>query len=261
MENNSDASHETAEQRLKQFECKICLEIATEPVVTLCGHLFCWPCIYKWGTHKELKNVPCPTCKGEIDVLKLIPLYTSAEAHNMRTKNLPNRPQGARNPEPEARNQGFWGNLFGNQNNQDGQGMNFMFMGFPGFGFQFNMGGNNAQAGVQRWFAMGFMFVMMFFSFFASLLPSIFGVTQEYDYSSSSRQSYQSGSRQSYQRQRTQHSSHRTYNSRSARPSSDSSSLTGDELMWYGYALLVTGFLLYTVARIFKTTPTANRRN
>lgn len=31
---------EENEERMKQFECKICLEIAYEPVVTQCGHLF-----------------------------------------------------------------------------------------------------------------------------------------------------------------------------------------------------------------------------
>src|SRR3990167_1239529 len=110
MEYNSDTPQQTQEERLKQFECKICLEIAAEPVVTLCGHLFCWPCIYKLGAHKELKNVPCPMCKGEIDVSKLIPLYTSTEAHQKRANNMPNRPQGARNPEPEPSNPGFFGN-------------------------------------------------------------------------------------------------------------------------------------------------------
>jgi len=29
------------------FECKICLEEACEPVVTRCGHLYCWACIYE----------------------------------------------------------------------------------------------------------------------------------------------------------------------------------------------------------------------
>jgi hypothetical protein len=29
------------------FECNICLELAQDPVVTLCGHLFCWPCLYR----------------------------------------------------------------------------------------------------------------------------------------------------------------------------------------------------------------------
>ncbi|KAL0305748.1 UNVERIFIED_CONTAM: E3 ubiquitin-protein ligase RMA3 [Sesamum radiatum] len=30
------------------FDCSICLDFACDPVVTLCGHLYCWPCIYKW---------------------------------------------------------------------------------------------------------------------------------------------------------------------------------------------------------------------
>lgn len=30
------------------YSCNICLEISKEPVVTLCGHLFCWPCLFRW---------------------------------------------------------------------------------------------------------------------------------------------------------------------------------------------------------------------
>lgn len=29
------------------FQCNICYELAKEPVVTLCGHLYCWPCVYR----------------------------------------------------------------------------------------------------------------------------------------------------------------------------------------------------------------------
>ncbi|CAN0221132.1 unnamed protein product, partial [Ectocarpus fasciculatus] len=29
------------------FECNICLDGVREPVVTRCGHLFCWPCLYR----------------------------------------------------------------------------------------------------------------------------------------------------------------------------------------------------------------------
>lgn len=38
-DDDNDESQEQ-EERDKGFECAICLEIATEPVVTQCGHLF-----------------------------------------------------------------------------------------------------------------------------------------------------------------------------------------------------------------------------
>mmetsp|Transcript_34685 Transcript_34685/g.59609 ORF Transcript_34685/g.59609 Transcript_34685/m.59609 type:complete len:308 (+) Transcript_34685:113-1036(+) len=31
-----------------EYSCNVCLEVAVEPVVTQCGHLFCWPCLYRW---------------------------------------------------------------------------------------------------------------------------------------------------------------------------------------------------------------------
>ena len=36
------------------FECNICLELAQDPVVTLCGHLYCWPCLYRCGLQEIL---------------------------------------------------------------------------------------------------------------------------------------------------------------------------------------------------------------
>lgn len=36
-----------ADQQAAAFECNVCLELASEPVVTLCGHLYCWPCLYR----------------------------------------------------------------------------------------------------------------------------------------------------------------------------------------------------------------------
>lgn len=29
------------------FDCNICYDTAREPVVTMCGHLYCWPCLYR----------------------------------------------------------------------------------------------------------------------------------------------------------------------------------------------------------------------
>ena len=39
-EEKEEAREQQQEERDKGFECSICLEIATEPVVTQCGHLF-----------------------------------------------------------------------------------------------------------------------------------------------------------------------------------------------------------------------------
>ena len=62
------------------FECNICLDFAHEPVVTLCGHLYCWPCIYKWLHVQSDSLAPdepprCPVCKADISHTTMVPLY------------------------------------------------------------------------------------------------------------------------------------------------------------------------------------------
>ncbi|KAK4776162.1 hypothetical protein SAY87_024123 [Trapa incisa] len=56
------------------FDCNICLDLARDPVVTCCGHLFCWPCLYQWlHVHADVKE--CPVCKGEVTVKNVTPIY------------------------------------------------------------------------------------------------------------------------------------------------------------------------------------------
>ncbi|KAL1299104.1 E3 ubiquitin-protein ligase RMA1H1 isoform X2 [Arachis ipaensis] len=69
------------------FECNICLECVQDPVVTLCGHLYCWPCIYKWLNFRnissetgEKRKPQCPVCKSEISQSSLVPLYGRGQA-------------------------------------------------------------------------------------------------------------------------------------------------------------------------------------
>ncbi|KAE8713061.1 Thioredoxin M-type 4 [Hibiscus syriacus] len=73
------------------FDCSICFESAKDPVVTLCGHLYCWPCIYKWLNVRasSLDSGPqqksCPVCKATISSGSLVPLYshgTSSQSHS-----------------------------------------------------------------------------------------------------------------------------------------------------------------------------------
>ncbi|KAJ0970109.1 hypothetical protein J5N97_022986 [Dioscorea zingiberensis] len=66
------------------FDCNICLDFATDPVVTLCGHLYCWPCIYKWLQVQTVTPQQCPVCKAALSENTLVPLYS--RGHNTTTE-------------------------------------------------------------------------------------------------------------------------------------------------------------------------------
>ncbi|KAF5747729.1 hypothetical protein HS088_TW05G00456 [Tripterygium wilfordii] len=56
------------------FDCNICLDLSKDPVVTCCGHLFCWSCLYRWlHVHSDAKE--CPVCKGEVTMKNVTPIY------------------------------------------------------------------------------------------------------------------------------------------------------------------------------------------
>lgn len=58
------------------YSCSICLDQASDPVVTKCGHLFCWPCLEHWLDGR--RRTFCPVCKNHIDPEvegHVIPLY------------------------------------------------------------------------------------------------------------------------------------------------------------------------------------------
>lgn len=85
------------------FECNICLELAQDPIVTQCGHLYCWPCIYKWlQVYPEVQQ--CPVCKAGVSEDLVIPLYgRGCSGSDPRRKclvstDVPCRPQGLRLP-------------------------------------------------------------------------------------------------------------------------------------------------------------------
>lgn len=89
------------------FDCNICLDSPRDPVVTLCGHLYCWPCIFKWlqssttslTLERQLQR-QCPVCKTEISETSVVPLYGRGD-HSIETEpkdkdpvelDLPRRP-------------------------------------------------------------------------------------------------------------------------------------------------------------------------
>ncbi|CAD7698501.1 unnamed protein product [Ostreobium quekettii] len=100
---------EDAFEESSPFECNICLDLAKDPVVTLCGHLYCWPCLFRWNQSLQSQaggnNDKCPVCKANMDVSEVIPIYCrqaeGQEAPEGRQP-LPPRPAGQR-PKVAAR--------------------------------------------------------------------------------------------------------------------------------------------------------------
>jgi len=93
------------------FECNICLDVARDAVVSLCGHLFCWPCIHQWLETRPNRQT-CPVCKAAITRDKLIPLYGRGANDKADPRDqVPPRPQGQRTEPPPER--GFGHNMFG----------------------------------------------------------------------------------------------------------------------------------------------------
>nr|CAH8849012.1 unnamed protein product [Trichobilharzia regenti] len=114
-ESNSNEKTSDNNGTTGSFECNICLDSARDAVVSMCGHLFCWPCLHRWLETAETRTV-CPVCKAAISRDKVIPLYGRGADHTQdpRTK-IPPRPPGQRSePEPGMGGLGgTFGGLFG----------------------------------------------------------------------------------------------------------------------------------------------------
>ncbi|OAY85933.1 E3 ubiquitin-protein ligase RNF5-like [Ananas comosus] len=99
--NPSFSSNASSNDLAGSFECNICFELAQDPIVTLCGHLFCWPCLYEW-LHVHAHSPECPVCKAIVEEDKLVPLYgrgkttTDPRSKTMPGVQIPNRPTGQR---------------------------------------------------------------------------------------------------------------------------------------------------------------------
>ncbi|XP_010099230.2 uncharacterized protein LOC21393474 [Morus notabilis] len=68
------------------FDCNVCFDMAVEPILTCCGHLFCWPCFYNLPyDHSDVKE--CPVCGGEVTDAGLVPIYGNGDG------NCPRKPK------------------------------------------------------------------------------------------------------------------------------------------------------------------------
>jgi len=92
------------------LECNICYEESDEPVSTMCGHIYCWSCIYKWVRTKSGTD-NCPVCKNKVSEDKLIPLYPKNYIQEKRnadtTDGVPKRPHAKRDERNSTSHRGF----------------------------------------------------------------------------------------------------------------------------------------------------------
>lgn len=89
-----------AEELVQSFECNICYGICQEPVVTTCGHLYCWPCIYQW-VNTNRTYLTCPVCKNGITENRIISIFSKsdrpAKSDNAEERHgIPERPKHPR---------------------------------------------------------------------------------------------------------------------------------------------------------------------
>lgn len=127
----NESKEDTAERKMKggaeeteeqiMFSCNICYELASEPVVTLCGHLYCWPCLFRW-LQVQTNCRTCPVCKAGVDRDKVIPVYGRGGNEDPRAKTIensqivPSRPTGQRPQPVDNRRILQQGNMLGGPN-------------------------------------------------------------------------------------------------------------------------------------------------
>ena len=93
MNPSCPAHHDSIEESNFFYDCNICLgPCLNEPVVTHCGHLFCWPCLYLWIKD----NTVCPVCKSSTRAEQVLPIYGRSSARKLSSgaleKDIPPRP-------------------------------------------------------------------------------------------------------------------------------------------------------------------------
>lgn len=81
------------------FDCNICLEMARDPILTCCGHLFCWCCFYQLS-YVDSSAKECPVCKGEVTDSSITPIYGNGKSEPVLKLEsgvkIPPRPQARR---------------------------------------------------------------------------------------------------------------------------------------------------------------------
>ncbi|XP_075681636.1 E3 ubiquitin-protein ligase RNF170 [Rhinoderma darwinii] len=78
LQNEQETSVQPRHQFYSDMSCPVCLQQATFPVETNCGHLFCGPCIIAyWRYGSWLGAISCPICRQTVTLL--FPVFQASE--------------------------------------------------------------------------------------------------------------------------------------------------------------------------------------
>ncbi|KAL9690524.1 hypothetical protein QQ045_010926 [Rhodiola kirilowii] len=67
----TDSQSSSSSSRSQIVNCNICWKKADTPLVTGCGHLYCWGCLLKWV--RKVSN--CPMCRTRLTPDYVVPIY------------------------------------------------------------------------------------------------------------------------------------------------------------------------------------------
>uniref|UniRef100_A0A7E4VRK4 RING-type E3 ubiquitin transferase n=1 Tax=Panagrellus redivivus TaxID=6233 RepID=A0A7E4VRK4_PANRE len=135
-----------------RLECNICLDNPKDAVVSMCGHLFCWPCLHRWlETRPTTQN--CPVCKSLLDASKVVPIYGRGSSSTDPRSKIPPRPKGQRTEDDGHTglgNQAFQWTNDGTGGVHFSLGIGFFPVSFFASLFNFNPQVNEPEEGVER---------------------------------------------------------------------------------------------------------------
>ncbi|KAI3683083.1 hypothetical protein L1987_83583 [Smallanthus sonchifolius] len=110
-----DISHLTKALEMDLFDCNMCMSMARNPVLTCCGHLFCWGCFYH-VPYVDSVTKECPVCKGEVIDSNVTPVYGNGNGNGNNSQEseldsmirIPPRPQARRVESVGQQSVGWW---------------------------------------------------------------------------------------------------------------------------------------------------------
>ncbi len=93
------------ENKSNPFECHICMSTPIHPVVTTCGHIYCFNCLRSWVSQNTTPI--CPLCRNGLDMSRIIPLYTQNSDNNGSQNEVKDERPKVERIEPNSQRRSF----------------------------------------------------------------------------------------------------------------------------------------------------------